>query len=169
MLRENSMALRALPFLLCGLLALPAAAQEKKETVISPDSTVKFERVSLPGGKAKLGSDEKGEPRRDVDLKPFWIGAKEVTWEEYSLYYEARKKARLDGVTRPSQPDVIDPKEPFPNGEAQGSTHPAISIGWYGAGGYCEWLTRKTGEKYRLPTEAEWEYAARGGSKEGVP
>src|SRR6516165_6811878 len=169
MLRENPMAPRALPFLLCGLLAVPAAAQEKKQTVTIPDSTVKFELVSLPGGTAKLGSEEKDEPRRDVDLRPFWIGAREVTWDEYSLYYEGRKAARLDGVTRPSQPDVIDPKEPFPNGEAQGGTHPAISVGWFGAMGYCEWLTRKTGQKYRLPTEAEWETAARAGADDAAP
>jgi formylglycine-generating enzyme required for sulfatase activity len=122
-------------------------AQDKPETVTIPDSKVKFDVVALPGGKAKVG-----EPQREVDLKPFAIGVREVTWDEYSLYYEARKAARLDGVTRPSQPDVIDPKEPFPNGESQGGTHPAISVGWYGAVGYCEWLTRKTGQKYRLPT-----------------
>src|SRR5687768_12218049 len=113
MLRENSMVLRALPFLLCGLLGLPALGQEKKESVAIPDSGVKFDLVALPGGKTKIGSPE-GDKERDVELKPFWMGAREVTWEEYSLYYEARKAQRLDGVTRPSQPDVIDPKEPFP-------------------------------------------------------
>jgi formylglycine-generating enzyme required for sulfatase activity len=167
---------RALPFAVAlGLLAgLPALAQEK-ETVAIPDSTVKFDLVHLKGGKAKIGSPEseptrgKDEPQREVDLKPFWIGAREVTWDEYSLYYEGRKAAKLDGVTRPSQPDVIDPKEPFPNGEAQGGTHPAISVGWFGAVGYCEWLTRKTGQKFRLPTEAEWEVAARAGSPDAAP
>jgi formylglycine-generating enzyme required for sulfatase activity len=149
---------RILPFL---LVASTAFAQEKPETVSIPDSKVKFDLIKLPGGKTKVG-----DPGREVDLKPFSIGVREVTWDEYSLYYEARKAARLDGVTRPSQPDVIDPKEPFPNGEPQGGTHPAISVGWYGAVGYCEWLTRKTGQKYRLPTEAEWEYAARGGASE---
>jgi sulfatase modifying factor 1 len=158
------MAGRALPFLLLCLAVPPAFPQEKKETVALPDSTVKFDLVLLAGGKARIGDDKP----REVDLKPFWIGTHEVTWDEYSLYYEARKAARLDGVTRPSQPDVIDPKEPFPNGEAQGGTHPAISIGWFGSVGYCEWLTRKTGQKYRLPTEAEWEYAAGGGNTEAV-
>ena len=165
------MAGRFLPFLLLGALASPAAGQDKPETVSIPDSTLKFDLVRIPGGKAKIGSAEGGkdEALRDVDLRPFWIGVREVTWDEYSLYYESRKAARVDGVTRPSQPDVIDPKEPFPNGEAQGGTHPAISIGWFGAVGYCEWLTRKTGQKYLLPTEAEWEVAARAGSSDAAP
>src|SRR5439155_23314249 len=129
-LLENSMAARALSFAALLFAALPALAQEK-ETVAIPDSPVKFDLVHLKGGKAKIGD----EAPREVDLKPFWIGAREVTWDEYSIYYEGRKAAKLDGVTRPSQPDVIDPKEPFPNGEAQGGTHPAISVGWFGAMG----------------------------------
>ncbi|HLF92994.1 MAG TPA: SUMF1/EgtB/PvdO family nonheme iron enzyme [Planctomycetota bacterium] len=160
------------------LLASPAAlAQEapKKETVLIPGTTVRFDLVSLPGGKVTIGSPEaepgrkKDEAQREVELKPFWIGTHEVTWEEYSLYYESWRQAKVDGITRPSQPDVIDPKEPFENGADQGKRHPAISIGWYGATGYCEWLTKKTGQKYRLPTEAEWEYAARAGSKAAAP
>jgi hypothetical protein len=126
-----------------GLLLLMLPQDLSRETVTIPGSGVKFTLVRLPGGK----------------LSPFWIGTHEVTWDEYSLYYNVGRKERLDGVTRPSQPDVVDPKEPFPNGAPQGGTHPAISIGWFGAVGYCEWLSRKTGQKYRLPTEAEWEYA----------
>jgi len=168
-------------FYACLALALALAdrvqAQEppKKETVTIPGTTVKFDLVLLPGGRATVGSPEsepghkKDETRREVDLKPFWIGTHEVTWEEYSLYYESWKLAKVDGITRPSQPDVIDPKEPFPNGADQGKKHPALSIGWYGAAGYCEWISRKTGQKYRLPTETEWEYAARAGSKDALP
>src|SRR5947209_8178845 len=98
---------RALAFAVVLLAGLPAFAQEK-ETVAIPDSPIKFDLVRLKGGKAKVGSPEsepgrgKDEAQRDVDLKPFWIGAREVTWDEYSLYYEGRKAAKLDGVTRPS-------------------------------------------------------------------
>ncbi|HXX92000.1 MAG TPA: SUMF1/EgtB/PvdO family nonheme iron enzyme, partial [Planctomycetota bacterium] len=162
--------------LLAGLAgSLHAQEPPKKETVTIPGTAVQFDLVWLPGGPATVGSPESepgrraDEARREVELRPFWIGSHEVTWEEYSLYYESWKLAKVDGVTRPSQPDVIDPKEPFPNGADQGKRHPALSIGWYGATGYCEWLSKKTGQKYRLPTETEWEYAARAGSKEALP
>jgi formylglycine-generating enzyme required for sulfatase activity len=168
--------MRALVVLLLSSAAV-AEGQDapKKETVAIPGTTITFDLVYLPGGKTTVGSPEKepghrkDETQREVTLQPFWIGTHEVTWEEYSLYYESWKLAKVDGITRPSQPDVIDPKEPFPNGEDQGKKHPALSIGWFGAVGYCEWLSKKTGQKYRLPTETEWEYAARGGSQEALP
>jgi hypothetical protein len=112
------------------------------EKVQIPGKSTSFELVEVKDGPA-----------------PFWIGKHEVTWEEFSLYYESYKEAKVDGVTRPSQPDVKDPKEAFENGAEQTPRHPANSIGWYAAMGYCEWLSKKTGQRYRLPTEAEWTLA----------
>jgi formylglycine-generating enzyme required for sulfatase activity len=144
---------------LAALLLATAAQEPKKESVAVPGSKVSFGLVLVPGGTYKVG-----DPPRDVTLKPYWIGVRKVSWAEYSLFYESRKEAKVDGITRPSQPDVVDPKEPFENGAEQGPTHPAISIGWFGAMGYCEWLSKKTGRRFRLPTETEWEVAARAGA-----
>jgi hypothetical protein len=112
------------------------------------------EKVQIPG---KAASFELVEVKDGP--ASFWIGKHEVTWSEFSLYYESYKEAKVDGVTRPSQPDVKDPKEAFENGAEQTPRHPANSVGWYAAMGYCEWLSKKTGQRYRLPTEAEWTLA----------
>lgn len=113
------------------------------------------EKIQIPGKPAAFELVEVKEAAHP----PFWIGKTEVTWEEFSLYYETYKEAKTDGVTRPSQPDVKDPKEAFESGGEQTPRHPANSVGWYGAMGYCEWLSKKTGQRYRLPTEREWELA----------
>ncbi len=97
----------------------------------------------------------------DRTQRPFRIGAHEVTWAEYDRYAVAGKEPGVDGVTRPSQPDVVDPRAPFSNGVVQTPEFPARSVGRYGAHEYCAWLTKTEGRKYRLPTEREWERAAR--------
>ena len=166
--------------LLGGCLAAPPPLMDPgeagEETITIPGTSIQFRMVYVPGGNYPLGSpeDEPGReadegPVREVELRPFWIGAHEVTWGEYSLYYESRKEAKVDGVTRPTQPDVIDPREPFPGGHEQTDHHPALGLGWYGAIGYCEWLSKKTGMEFRLPTEAEWEVACRAGSGAARP
>jgi formylglycine-generating enzyme required for sulfatase activity len=72
---------------------------------------------------------------------PFWIGQYEVTNAEYDLF----KKKRYRGPQSPT------------------GQHPVIFLSWYEANDFCRWLSKKEKRKYRLPTEAEWEYAARGG------
>jgi len=155
--------------------AAPQGARSE-ETVRIPDTDAQFQVVSLPGGTFRMGSPAndpgRGEDEgavREVTLRPFWIGKREVTWGEYALYYEGWKQGKVDGISRPTQPDVIDPREPFPGGGEQTNSHPAIGLGWFGVLGYCEWLSAKTGQMYRLATEAEWEYACRAGSAAAAP
>ena len=159
--------------------------KEKAEADMKPYSStilgteVAFDMVPIPGGKFKIGSpdNEKGHqpdegPVKEVKIDPFWMGKTEVTWNEFQLfmYPEEEKKARAtknlsaelnkitDAVSHPTQPYV---EMSFGMGT---DGFPAISMTQHAANKYCQWLSAKTGHFYRLPTEAEWEYAARAGT-----
>ncbi|MEA3212636.1 MAG: hypothetical protein QOE70_5693 [Chthoniobacter sp.] len=142
-------------------------------------SEVSYDMVPIPGGKFKMGSPD-NEPGRkpdespvhEVEIAPFWMGKTEVTWNEFELFMYPNEEKRTreakkldpalnvltDGVTRPTQPYV---EMSFGMGK---DGFPAISMTQHAANKYCQWLSAKTGHFYRLPTEAEWEYAARAGT-----
>lgn len=132
-----------------------------------PGTDVTIEMIALPGGTFWFGSpddepgrgDDEGPPRR-IRLDPFWIGKHEVRWDEYDIWSQERDAGdpRVDGVARPTPPytDMT-----FGMGR---EGFPAVCMTQHAAATYCEWLSRKTGRKYRLPTEAEWEWACRAGS-----
>jgi formylglycine-generating enzyme required for sulfatase activity len=160
-----------------------SAASMKAYVETIPGAAVKFEMVPIPGGTFEMGSpaseehhakDE--EPQHPVRIAPFWMGAKEVTWDEYELFafsLDLKKKKRdgvdaakqsewekkADAVTRPTAPYA---DETFGFGR---SGQPVICITHHAAMEYTRWLSSKTGKIYRLPTEAEWEYACRAGTK----
>jgi len=141
-----------------------------------PGTEVSFNMIAVPGGKYNMGSpdneplreDDEG-PVREVTVSPFWIGEVEVTWDEYLAFFQATSsQGRTEGqiVTTKKVDAVTGPTPPWgapDQGWGKGS-RPAITMTWYAANVYCKWLSQKTGKYYRLPTEAEWEYACRGGS-----
>ncbi len=140
---------------------------------------VKFEMLPIPSGEFVMGSPvgESGRketegPQHKVKIAPFWMAKTETTWNAYTLFiYEEEEKmvmkirgykpqldAVSDAVARPTTPYV---EMSFGMGT---EGFPAISMTQHAANTYCKWLTAKTGHYYRLPTEAEWEYACRAGT-----
>lgn len=159
----------ALPLIVC---AFQASAQDKHEVYTQQINGTKlsFEMKAIPGGAFQMGS-KKGkadeQPVHTVKLDPFWMGTYEVTWDIYEpfLYkdYEVTQStaavpANVDAVTRPTKP-YLDMT--FGMGK---ENHPALAMTHYNAIQFCKWLYARTGVFYRLPTEAEWEYASRAGS-----
>ncbi len=112
-----------------------------------------MEFMRVPAGKFLMGSnygkkdDEK--PQRTVELSEYLIGKYPVTNLEYQAFVrDAKYEAPRDWK-----------RDQFP---AKKGDHPVVEVSWYDASAYCKWLSEKTGKQYRLPTEAEWEKAARG-------
>jgi formylglycine-generating enzyme required for sulfatase activity len=141
-----------------------------------PDPQFSFEMVYIPGGAFEMGSpqSEPGRqlcegPQHHVTVEPFWIGKYEVTGElveawrtETSQYRSPREPALSLAAKRAASVPSSMPYMSFCDGDPR--TTPAVTFTCFGAQEFCRWLTRRTGRFYRLPTEAEWEYACRAGT-----
>ncbi len=117
-----------------------------------PDGTPAPAMVWLPGGTFKMGDvqgigDANERPVHEVTLDAFSIGHYPVTFDDYDRFCEATGREKPDDQNWGR------------------SRHPVINVSWENAQAYCEWLSRETQAEYRLPTEAEWEYACRAGSE----
>lgn len=165
---------------IAAIFSLSAVAQSKtvqfkKYEKAVPGSDIKFTMVPVPAGSFLLGSPQSDAnkesdetPQKEVKIDAFWMGEKEVTFDEYLIFFAdetVSRNSKVDAVTRPSIP-YVDPSSAV-GGEDR--SYPAINVKQHGALMYCRWLYKKTGVFYRLPTEAEWEYAARAGAKTIYP
>jgi|SRR5579862_2146700 len=146
------------------ILTRAQTAEPKPYRVTIPETVVAYEMVPIPAGAFEMGSSSSGnpdeQPQHRVRVDAFWMQAHEVTWDEYRLFmFSAQAKDEsVDAVSRPTRPYVEMSFGMGING------YPAISMTQHAANKYAEWLSARTGEFYRLPTEAEWEYACRAGT-----
>lgn len=151
-----------------------------------------MELILIPAGDFRMGNEEpvaelleafpyterreieNAEPSRPVRIsKPFYMGKYEVTVGQFRSFVEAsgyRAEAEQDGEGGVGYDETKFTIEMKPNfgwlktGFAQTESHPVTNVSWNDARAFCAWLSKEDGAEYRLPTEAEWEYACRGGT-----
>jgi formylglycine-generating enzyme required for sulfatase activity len=159
--------------------AHPLPPEMKPYTETIPGTAIHFDMVPIPGGTFKMGSpaNEAGRsadegPEHLVTIHPFWMGKTELTWDEYDVFafktgimhtvgapiQESAAEKLADAITHPTPP-YTDPTFGFGR-----HGQPVINMTHHAAMEYTRWLSTLTGKDYRLPTEAEWEYACRAGT-----
>ncbi len=160
------MPLPALPATAVALLLLSSLALAVEEP----------QMVVVPAGTFMMGAppDEPGQrkyenPQQRLSIASFAIGATEVTVDQYAAFVADTKRATPAGCyTHGDAADDISDLDPAASWRApafaQTGRHPVVCVSWQDVRDYANWLSRKTGQLYRLPSEAEWEYAARGGT-----
>lgn len=139
--------------------------KELKEQSIDLGNNIAMKFRQIPAGNFVMGSDNETpaeQPASAVKIKkPYWMGETEVTLEQYRQFdpeylngwYDMHYKDQV----RPGYNMDANPK------------FPVIRVPWVKAMEFCKWLSEKTGKKVTLPTEAQWEYAARAGSDKALP
>ena len=144
------------------------AAAPYKVTI--PNTTFTYGMAPVPAGEFLMGSAGPGappdeQPQHKVRVDAFWMQTHEVTWDAYLMFMfadQAKEREHpdplVDALSRPTGPHL---EMSFGRGN---NGFPAISMTQHAANKFAQWLSTRTGEFYRLPTEAEWEYACRAGT-----
>lgn len=156
---------------LCLLAISSGNAQEAGYTETLAGTNLEIEMAAIPGGTYTPASRQAGVSPSNVRVDPFWMSSREITWGLYQAFLQrsadsepqpgrgSEVNLEVDAVSGATIPYVdmslgMGTGEEFPVGNV---TRKAASL-------FCKWLSAKTGNFYRLPTEAEWEYAARAGT-----
>lgn len=165
-----------IPLFLSVALYSQQSDKDYIERIAGSDQEISM--VFIPSGEFTMGSNpnekyhKEGEgPVHKVKISSFWMGKYEIPWEVYQLFVNRE----IDGVAAENKGNEVDMAVDAVSGATipyvdmslgMGTTgYPVVNITQKAASKFCEWLSAKTGRFYRLPTEAEWEYACRAGTK----
>jgi formylglycine-generating enzyme required for sulfatase activity len=160
-------------------IALGFSQEEPKDFIQEiAGSDLQIDMIAIPEGAFIMGSPENEEnrhidegPTHKVEVDAFWMSKYEITWDLYNLFvnraideiHDSKKASdvviEIDAISGATAPYVD-----MSLGMGTGSGLPVGNVTQLAASKFCEWLSAKTGHFYRLPTEAEWEYAARAGT-----
>lgn len=158
------------------LLLFPAKSTRTPQSYTQPipGSELSIDFVAIPAGSFMMGSPEAEKdrqadegPQHEVSISSFWMSTLEVTWDQFELFLYRETDAEI--ITAGREIDlavdgVAGATMPYVNFNKPG--YPLINVTQYAAATFCKWLSAKTGIFYRLPTEAEWEYACRAGTEQ---
>ncbi len=131
--------------------------------------------IRIPGGSFMMGSEDISDdekPVHQVQISTFYMAETEVTNAQFAAFLNAkgnqeeggRKWYDPEGAYGEAKARIQEKAEGRWQVQAGYEQHPVNYVSWYGARAYCQWLSEETGDRYRLPSEAEWEYAAGGGT-----
>lgn len=173
-------------FLTMTEIAFSETKEPPKKLAVDLGGGTKLEMVLIPAGEFKMGGDEsvgvpsqfhfKGEyPQHRVRItRPFYLGAYHVTRGQFRQFVadtgyktdaEKSEKPGVSGWNPDKKKFEFDKKYSWRNaGFEQTDEHPVVNVSWNDAVAFCKWLSKKEGKSYRLPMEAEWEYACRAGT-----
>ena len=164
------------PTLLLSLLLSTSVTIQTHLELIQTEQISQDSMVLIPAGSYQMGSSNDPELKRTghpETIKSFYLSKYEVTLEEFEQFIDATNY-ETDADKAGGSMVLVDKHHETKSGinwkcDANGKlrsgfeyTHPVTHVSWNDATAYCQWLSQKTGLTYRLPTEAEWEYAARG-------